>query len=132
MNGRRESAWSRRRRRDATDRDLIERLAMALASSDRAGVLATLHPHLILTIDSGGLLPNVLTPVVGATAAAAALGALVSDGISVVMASINGAPGFILRRDETVVGAVSAETRAGSLRSLWVVCNPEKLRHWNG
>lgn len=131
MNRRRHPAWSRRMRRGATERDLIERLATALASSDRAGVLATLQPHVILTIDSGGLLPNALTPLVGATAAAAALAALVTDGVSVVMASINGAPGFILRRDGTVVGAVSAEMRAGSLRSLWVVCNPEKLRHWN-
>jgi RNA polymerase sigma-70 factor (ECF subfamily) len=109
----------------------MEQLANAMVSSDHDAIRALLHRDVILTIDSGGLLPLTSTPLEGPSAAASALRALMRVGTSITMASINSAPGFTLVRDEAVVGAVTAEMRAGRLSSIWVVCNPEKLRHWN-
>ena len=124
-------AWARRRRRSAPDDATMERLAAAMVSGDGATIRAVLHPEVVLTIDSGGLVSTASTPLEGPSAAASALRELMTSGTSVEMASINSTPGFILTRDETVVAAVTAEMRSGQLSSVWVVCNPDKLRHWN-
>ncbi|MDQ0643453.1 hypothetical protein [Microbacterium murale] len=124
-------AWIRRRRRGAPDLATMEELARAMVFADEGAIRAVLHPEVILTIDSGGLVPAAPTPVGGHAAVASSLVVLMTPETSVTMASINSVPGFTLIREETVVGAVTADTRSGQLSSVWVVCNPEKLRHWN-
>lgn len=131
MTRRQYPAWARRRHRGAPDIATMEELASALISADEAAIRAVLHPEAVLTIDSGGLLPSTASPLEGRDAAASALLALMTPETSITMASINSAPGLTLIRDETVVGAVAAEQRSGRLASVWIVCNPEKLRHWN-
>lgn len=123
--------WARRRRRSAPDDVTMQRLATAMISADEVAIRAVLHPGVVLTIDSGGLVSTASTPLEGHSAAASALRELMTSGTSVEMASINSTPGFTLTRDETVVAAVTADIRSGQLSSVWVVCNPEKLRHWN-
>ncbi|MEJ1922739.1 hypothetical protein [Microbacterium sp. KHB019] len=132
MNRGNHPAWMRRWRRGASGRDPVEKLARALAETDAERAGATLHPRVILTIDSGGEAQVPPTPMRGRNAVAFALVKLVTPGTSVEMASINGASGVVLRRGGVVVGVVTSEIRAGYLRSVWVVCNPQKLRHWNG
>lgn len=109
----------------------MEELAIALVSADQEVVRAVLSPDVVLTIDSGGSVPTASTPLEGRSSAASALVALMTAETSVTTASINSAPGLLLTSDATVVGAVAAEMRSGLLSSVWVVCNPEKLRHWN-
>ncbi|WP_426186825.1 hypothetical protein [Microbacterium sp. TWP3-1-2b2] len=123
--------WARRRRRGAPDEATMEELAITLVSADQEVVRAVLSPDVVLTIDSGGMVPTASAPLEGRSAAASALLALMTSETSVTMASINSAPGLLLTRGATVVGAVTAEMRSGLLSSVWVVCNPEKLRHWN-
>lgn len=106
-------------------------LARSMTSGDGEGVRAGVRREVLLTIDSGGLLPGPSTILDGRAAAASALLALVTPETSVTVASINGEPGVILTRDDAVIGVITAETRSGMLSSIWVVCNPEKLRHWN-
>ena len=106
-------------------------LARSMVSGDGEGVRAGVHREVLLTIDSGGLLPGTSTHSEGRVAAASALLALVTPETSATLASINGEPGIILTRDGAVAGVITAETRSGMLSSIWVVCNPEKLRHWN-
>lgn len=124
-------AWLRRRRRGAADEATMKELAIALTSSDQDALQELLHPDVVLIIDSGGHFPNVAEPVEGQAAASAQLLRLVTSGTSTAMASINSVPGFTLIRDKEVVGAVTAETRSRLLATVWVVCNPDKLRHWN-
>lgn len=120
-------AWARRRRRGAPDSATIDALATALTSGDDSGVRGVLHRDVVLTIDSGGLVPTASTSLEGRVAAASALMALLTPETAVSGASINGAVGLVLTRDASVVGAITG----GMLSSIWVVCNPEKLRHWN-
>jgi RNA polymerase sigma-70 factor (ECF subfamily) len=125
-------AWARRKRRGAPDTAIIDALATALVSADDSAVRAVLHRDVVLTIDSGGLLaPTASTSLEGRVATASALTALLAPGTAVSGASINGAAGLVLTRDESVVSAITGEMRSGMLSSIWVVCNPEKLRHWN-
>lgn len=109
----------------------MDELAAALVTGEQAGIGAVLRADVELVIDSGGLLPESSTPVEGRAAASARLVALMTAETSVTMASINSVPGFVLVRGDRVVAAVSAESRAGLLSTVWVVCNPDKLRHWN-
>ncbi|GAA1230956.1 RNA polymerase sigma-70 factor (ECF subfamily) [Microbacterium phyllosphaerae] len=131
MTRRQYPAWLRRKRRGAADRDDMEALAIALAAGDRAGIRAVLHSHAVLIVDSGGLIPRSAVPIGGRVAASAGLAALMTPETSVVTTSINGVPGLVFERGDTVLAAVTAESRSGLLTSVWVVCNPEKLRHWN-
>ncbi|MFD5214247.1 hypothetical protein [Microbacterium sp. NPDC058345] len=128
---RHQPASLRRRRLGAVDPGVVERLAVALAAGDRDEIRAVLHPQVVLTIDSGGLVPGASTPLRGAAAASEALLALTTPDTSATMASINSVRGFLLVREDVVVAAVTAEVRTRLLATLWVVCNPEKLRHWN-
>lgn len=124
-------AWLRRRRRGAADEATMKELAIALTSSDQNALQELLHRDVVLVIDSGGHVPNVAEPIEGQAAASAQLLSLVTSGTSAAMASINSVPGFTLIRDKKVVGAVTAEMRSRLLATVWVVCNPDKLRHWN-
>lgn len=124
-------AWLRRRRHDAADVGTVEALASALCSLDEDAIRLLLHPEVAVVIDSGGHVPTGLMPVTGPDAVAAELRALVSRGTIVGTASINGVPGLTLVREGRVVAALTAEMRSRLLSNVWVVCNPDKLRHWN-
>lgn len=106
-------------------------LATALTSNDEDALRELLHPEVILIIDSGGRIPDASEPIEGQTAASTALLKLMTSDTSITFASINSVPGLTLTRGKQVVGAVTAEMRSRLLSSVWVVCNPDKLRHWN-
>ena len=124
-------AWLRRRRHGAPDRRMMQDLADAMVAADECAIRDILRPDAVAIIDGGGLVAVPTTPVEGRFAAAAALVAVSADETSATVASINGVPGFVLSRRDVVVAAVTAEARARLLSSVWVVCNPDKLRHWN-
>nr|WP_201470600.1 hypothetical protein [Microbacterium hydrocarbonoxydans] len=109
----------------------LDDLARALDGSDRTGIRSMLHPDVVLIIDSGGRMPESSTTVIGRAAASAGLAALMTTGTSIAMASINGVPGMVVMRQGATVAAVSVESRSGLLSSVWIVCNPDKLTHWN-
>jgi hypothetical protein len=109
----------------------MEDLAIALTAGDQAGVRAMLRFDVVLVVDSGGLMPESSTPVEGRAAASAGLVALATAETSGTTASINGVPGVVLMRGGAVVAAITAESRSSLLSNVWVVCNPDKLRHWN-
>lgn len=109
----------------------MEALAIALVARDQAGIRAVLHFRVVLVVDSGGRMPQSSAPVEGRAAASAGLAALMTTETTTTTTSINGAPGFVLTRQGAVVAAVTAEAQSGLLSRIWVVCNPEKLRHWN-
>ncbi|WP_447914072.1 hypothetical protein [Microbacterium phyllosphaerae] len=131
MTRRQYPAWVRRRRRGAADRTIMHDLAIALTAGDRPGIRAMLRCDVVLVVDSGGLMPESSTPVEGRAAASARLVALLTAETSATLASINGVQGLVLLRDGAVVAAITAESRSRLLSNVWVVCNPDKLRHWN-
>lgn len=44
---------------------------------------------------------------------------------------INAAPGIVLFSAQQVVGVLTAAWRGRRAQQLWIVVNPDKLRHWN-
>ena len=109
----------------------MEDLANALTSGDPAVIRALLRFDIVLVVDSGGQMPESSAPVERRAAASAGLVALMTAETSASTASINGVQGLVLMRDGAVVGAITVETRSRLLSRVWVVCNPDKLRHWN-
>ena len=45
--------------------------------------------------------------------------------------SVNGQAGLVFRQGRRVVGVLSASIKAGRILDIWLVLNPDKLRHWN-
>ena len=131
MTRRHHPAWGRRWRRGAADGATIGELSRAMAAKDTLALRAVLHRSVTLTIDSGGHVQTASIPLTDRAAASSELIALMTSDTTVAVASINGVPGITLVRDGMVVGALTAEIRRGRLVRVWVVCNPEKLRHWN-
>lgn len=121
-----------RRRGAGLDERAMKALGQALTVRDQHAVGALLAPNVVLLIDSGSLVPTGSTRVAGRRAVVSELHALMaSSHTTAAMASINGVPGLTLVRDERIVAAITAERRSRLLSSVWVVCNPDKLRHWN-
>jgi len=137
MTGRHLPAWVRRRRRDVTDPSILEALSAVLSAGDDDGIRALLHPDVELVIDTGGVqsetaaCPATAPSHDGREAAVRGLRALVASDVTIVPASVNSLPGLVLAREEAVVGVLTADMRDHLLRNVWVVCNPDKLRHWN-
>ncbi|MDQ0614703.1 hypothetical protein QF046_002344 [Microbacterium sp. W4I4] len=133
MTGRRLPAWARRRRRDVLDPNILEALSAAMTAGEDEALRAVLHPDAELVIDSGGVRPEPAAAQGpdGREAAVSGLRALAASDITILTASVNGLPGLLLFRGDAVVGVVTADVRDRLLANVWVVCNPDKLRHWN-
>lgn len=123
-------AWLRRGHRGA-DEAIIQELSRAMTAKDDEAIRGLLHRAVTLVIDSGGHLNTASIPLNGRSAASSELMSLMTTGTTTAMASINSVPGITLVRDDRVVGVITADFRSGRVSSVWVVCNPEKLRHWN-
>ena len=130
MIGRFGPAWLRRGHRGA-DEYIIEELSRAMTAKDDEAIRDLLRRDVTLVIDSGGHADTATIPLDGRSAASSELISLMITGTTTAMASINSVPGITLVRDDRVVGVLTADVRSGRLSSVWVVCNPEKLRHWN-
>jgi len=130
MTSRRYPAWSRRAHRGA-DEEIIAELSKAMTTTDEEAIRGLLHRAVTLVIDSGGHVDTASIPLSGRSAASSELVALMTEGTTAALASINSVPGITLVRDDRVVGVITADFRSGRMATVWVVCNPEKLRHWN-
>lgn len=86
-----------------------------------------------LLVDTGGHVPGPTREVRGDAAIAAVLIGMLSihHDVSLAAAEINALPGLVMRSGDRVVGVMSAMVGGRGISELWVVVNPEKLRHWN-
>lgn len=123
-------AWRRRRLRRA-DEATVARLSAGMAAGDARAIHAIVHRALGLVVDGGGHVQTASMPLIGRAAASCELVSLVTPGTTLAVAAINGAPGIVLYRGGVVVAVVTTEIRRRRIVNVWVVCNPEKLRHWN-
>jgi RNA polymerase sigma-70 factor, ECF subfamily len=85
-----------------------------------------------LTIDSGGAIP-IRSRAHGRPDVADLILELIASFPRLRMepGEVNGAPGIVLRSSQQVVGVLNAVRRGSRAQELWIVVNPDKLRHWN-
>ncbi|WP_309127811.1 hypothetical protein [Microbacterium sp.] len=109
----------------------MKRLAVAIAGAQQDAVRALLHADVTLVIDSGGTGPIDGTSCEGRDPVARALCELMPPEISLKRTAMNGTTGLAVIRDARVIAAINAEVTTGLVRTVWIVSNPHKLRHWN-
>lgn len=114
------------------------KLAMAFRaaadSGDARGLMAVLAEDAILHTDGGGKKKAALNPIVGADkilrffeGIARKEGALALSAVR--PATINGMAGFVVRESDGSVATIAFEPRDGRIGAIYVVRNPDKLRH---
>ena len=112
---------------------LLTELRNGCTAGDLGRVRATLHPDATVTIDGGGTVSADPSPARGGASAARLLIRVITDNpaVTVTEHSVNGQAGLVFRHEARVVGVLSVSVRAGTIREIWIVLNPDKLRHWN-
>ncbi len=122
---------------DAKHAQLMSAFATATQSGDLDGLKQLLANDVRVVTDGGGKVRAALNVVEGADQVARFLidvtrkrpGAWWRDDFRPRFAMINGLPGIIVDAPEGPVQTAAFEIEGGAIRALYVVRNPEKLRH---
>ncbi len=114
-----------------------ERLAAAFGAAAQSGDTATLAGVLAEDVvyysDAGGKAPAALRPIVGRDKVVRLIKGLAATGAATIRevrpVQINGVPGFVIKRTSGEVNAIAFDFRDGRIASIYLMLNPEKLRH---
>lgn len=126
------------RPRFPASREAGERLAAAFAAaaqSGDAGMLAKLLAEdAVLYSDGGGKRAAALNPISGADKILRFLAGIARKNPSLPAmqwraATVNGLAGFVMREEDGTVDTMAFEHRDGRIVAIYVVRNPDKLRH---
>jgi len=126
------------RPRFPASRERGARLAAAFAAAAQKGDVATLAELLaedaVLYSDGGGKRAAALNPIVGADKILRFLAGITRknpalSSMQARPATVNGLAGFVLREDDGAIDTLAFEHDGGRIIAIYVVRNPEKLRH---
>ena len=115
-------------------RRLAAAFAVAVQSGDTAGLMKLLAEDAVLYTDGGGKRVAALNPIYGAEKILRFIAGITRKnpalpGIQLRAAIVNGLPGFVLREADGSIETVAFDHRDGGITAIYVVRNPEKLRH---
>lgn len=125
----------RRPRFEATRTDaekLVPSFLLALKTGDLDGMLSRLAENVVLVADGGDKPGALLRPLQGAEPVARAmLHAARKHGLAgeIRPANINGLPGIVRFENGRALAVLAFGIVAGRIQSVFVISNPEKLRH---
>jgi RNA polymerase sigma-70 factor, ECF subfamily len=122
---------------DAKHAQLMSAFAAATASGDLNALTQMLASDVRIVTDGGGKVRSALEVIEGADRAARFMvevtrkrpGAWWRDDFTVRFAVINGLPGVVVDAPEGTVQTTAFEIEGDMIRALYVVRNPDKLRH---
>jgi RNA polymerase sigma-70 factor (ECF subfamily) len=122
---------------DAKHAQLMSAFAAATASGDLNALTAMLANDVRIVTDGGGKVRSSLEVIEGADRAARFMvevtrkrpGAWWRDDYKVRFALINGLPGVVVDAPEGTVQTTAFELEGDVIRALYIVRNPDKLRH---
>jgi RNA polymerase sigma-70 factor, ECF subfamily len=117
-----------------------DRLAAAFGaaaqSGDAAALAGLLADDVTYYSDAGGRMPAALRPVAGRDKVVRLIMGLGKKGLAAIRAvrpaQINGLPGFIIERGAGEVLTLAFDYRDGLIAGLYLMINPDKLRHLRG
>ncbi|MEU3364365.1 RNA polymerase subunit sigma [Streptomyces pseudogriseolus] len=118
------------RRHDA----VVHAVRRACVTADEETLLSLLAPDASAYFDGGGKIRTLVEPVHGRDRVARSLLRLLDRRpLTTTLAahSVNGRAGLVVRHDRRVVAVMSLEVAGAEVVRMWVVVNPDKLRHWN-
>ncbi|QII06437.1 sigma-70 family RNA polymerase sigma factor [Rhodococcoides fascians A25f] len=127
------------RKRHAGESDPVEhdRLVRAFAAASGSGSIAALTavlaPEVSLVSDGGGKISAARNQVLGSDRVARFIRGITAKSTELdgSIEPVNGASGIVFRRDDTVFAVVGFRIAGGVVANVWIVLNPDKLRHWD-
>lgn len=119
--------------REAGDR-LAVAFRAAVASGDTERLMRILAKDAVLYSDGGGKRAAALNPIHGADRIARFFAGVLRKNsalanVAARPATVNGLPGFVMREDDGSIDTMAIEHREDRIVAIYLVRNPEKLRH---
>lgn len=111
---------------------LVEAFLRATRTGDLAGLTRLLAPDAVLHSDSGGKVRAARRQILGAGRIARLFGILTrrfGPAPRTEVVRINGLPGLVMEDSQGTKQTLAFEIRDGAIATLYLVRNPEKLRH---
>jgi RNA polymerase sigma-70 factor (ECF subfamily) len=108
---------------------VVERFLAALRTGQLQELMAIMAPDVVLTADSGGIVPATRVPLHGAERVAKLLarGARAVSDLNVTTVWLNGAPAGRIEFDGQLGGTVSIVVANGRVTQVYLMRNPHKL-----
>jgi RNA polymerase sigma-70 factor (ECF subfamily) len=112
--------------------DVVRAFKLAWEARDINRLVGLLDPEATAVADGGGLASAVRRPIEGRERVARYAVDLMSriPALTIVETTVNGRPGLAAHRDGAVVAVLAFEVAGETVRRIWAVRNPEKLRRW--
>ncbi|MFI9589945.1 RNA polymerase sigma factor SigJ [Nonomuraea sp. NPDC052265] len=105
----------------------------AWEAQDIEALIGLLDPDATATADGGGLAVTFPHPIEGGERIARAwvdLARRRPDDMAFLERTVNGQPGLVAQQDGVIVTVFAFEVAGDRIKHIWVVRNPNKLRHW--
>ncbi|UWE10374.1 RNA polymerase sigma factor SigJ [Actinacidiphila bryophytorum] len=105
----------------------------AWEAKDIDALIGLLDPDAMAVGDGGGLATTFLHPIEGGRRIAHAwleLARRKPSDMAFLERTVNGQPGLVAEQDGVIVTVFAFEVAGDRIKHIWVVRNPEKLRHW--
>lgn len=114
------------------DAAVAHRFAIACRAGSVGALRSVLAGDVVAVCDGGGKVPAELGPVEGAEAVARCVieRVVVDPGTALTVEAVNGEAGVVLRTADAVVAIVCLKVTGAKVAAVWLVLNPDKLRHW--
>jgi len=130
----REHVQARRPRFEAPHeqrRQVTEQFLAACATGDIQALLALLAPDVTLVSDGGGIVKAARRPILGADKVSRFLMGIAEDAMKFDLrfALVNGELGFVAYDGDALRSVLLLDLVDGSIATVYVVANPEKLAH---
>lgn len=118
----------------AQHEQLLSRFMESAQSGDLEGLVSLLTDDAVSVTDGGGKVASAVHPIVGRERIARfwiglARQAESVSGLTVEFTTINHAPGMVARINGGVAFALNVELEDDKIRRIWIVRNPDKLKH---
>ncbi|MFF0267501.1 hypothetical protein [Kribbella sp. NPDC004536] len=112
------------------DHAVVHRFATACRAGSSAAIRSLLAAEVTAVSDGGGQVAAAMEPVHGPVQVARCLSELLQPELALTVEAVNGEPGVVLRSVERVVAVMSLKVTGPKVSTVWIVLNPDKLRHW--
>jgi hypothetical protein len=112
---------------------VVRDFKQAWEAKDIDALIGLLDPGATATADGGGRATTFLHPIEGAEQIAHAWVEIARRrpaGMTFLERTVNGQPGLEAQQDGVTVTVFAFEVAGDRINHIWVVRNPEKLRHW--
>ncbi|KAB8189020.1 sigma-70 family RNA polymerase sigma factor [Nonomuraea phyllanthi] len=113
--------------------DIVRDFKQAWEAKDIDALIGLLDPDATAIADGGGLTMTFLHPIEGAEQIAHAWVEIARrrrGDMTLLDRTVNGQPGLVAEQDGAIVTVFAFDVVGDRIKHIWVVRNPEKLRHW--